>query len=116
LIGEPELDLLPDGAILVNVARGAVVNEKPLYERLKVGKLSAGLDVWYNYPRRGEPRTGVQPSQFPFHELDNVVMTPHVSGNADSIEPIRARDLARLIHAAERGKKIPNRVDLKLGY
>ena len=75
---------------------------------LKSGHVrGAGLDV--------APREPLPPDS-ELWQLHNVVMTPHVSGNADTIEQIRARDLAQLIQEAERGKDIPNRVNLELGY
>ena len=66
-------------AVLVNVARGPVVAERDLYEALTSGTIAgAVLDVWWRYPTADEPRR--RGSAFPFHELDNVLMTPHSSG------------------------------------
>ena len=51
-----------------------------MYNALKDGRLKgAGLDVWYDYPSGGDPEV-VYPSRFPFHELSNVVLSPHVGG------------------------------------
>lgn len=69
LIGEREFEIMKDGAILVNTARGEVVQEDAMIRALKSGKLfSAGLDVFY-----GEPN--VNPELL---KLDNVVLTPHI--------------------------------------
>lgn len=70
-------------AVIVNVARGPVIREKALYEALQSNRIGGAiLDVWYQYPdaagvkhARSQPR----PSQFPFHQLDNVIMSPHCS-------------------------------------
>jgi len=72
--------LMPSHGLLVNVARGAIADEKALFEALQ-GKRIAGaaLDVWYQYPERGSPATHA-PSDLPFAQLDNVLMTPHCSG------------------------------------
>ncbi|MGD2142874.1 MAG: NAD(P)-dependent oxidoreductase [Anaerolineae bacterium] len=119
LIGQQELELLPPKAVLVNVGRGPIVEEEPLYRALRDGTLyAAGLDVWYNYPEKqaGRPRT--PPSAWPFHELENVVMSPHRAGavGSDEIE-LRCMDhLARLLNARARGEKMPNLVDLEAGY
>jgi len=68
------------GKYLVNIGRGALVDEEGLYTSLKDGILAgAGLDVWYNYPGRKNPEP-VLPSNYPIHELRNVVMSPHKSG------------------------------------
>jgi phosphoglycerate dehydrogenase-like enzyme len=119
LIGAEELALLPEGALLVNVARGEIVDEAALYHALREGRLAAaGLDVWYNYPEDRESRTHTPPSRFPFHELDNVVMSPHRGGAFGSpyTEQARALHLARLLNAAARGEPMPNRVDVSRGY
>ena len=117
LIGEQELALLPDGAVLVNISRGKIIDEAALYNALKNGKLhSAGIDVWYNYPRNDEEQSHTLPSQFPFHELENVVMSPHRGGDALEIEQLRMGHLAKLLNALAQGDKEFNRVDLQAGY
>jgi phosphoglycerate dehydrogenase-like enzyme len=117
LIGPAELALLPPGAVLVNVGRGRIVNEAALYHALRDGRsLAAGLDTWYNYPADAEARAGTPPSAFPFHELDNVVMSPHRAGHSDQTENLRMVHLARLLNAAAAGEPMPNRVDLAAGY
>lgn len=79
LIDARRLALMKPSAVLINVARGAIVVEKDLYEALRDRRIAgAALDVWYRYPQaEGEPTL---PSAYPFHELDNVLMTPHSSG------------------------------------
>jgi len=78
MIGANELSRLGEDGIIVNVSRGPVVDEKDLYEALKDEKIAgAAIDVWYEY--RPEPdETGRKyPYHYPFHELDNVVLSPH---------------------------------------
>jgi phosphoglycerate dehydrogenase-like enzyme len=116
LIGARELALLADDAIVVNVARGRVIDETALYDELKSGRLRAGLDVWYLYPQDEAARTTQPPSQFPFHELDNVVMTPHIAGHTRDVEQHRRRELAQLLNSLTRGAPPPHRVDPQRGY
>jgi phosphoglycerate dehydrogenase-like enzyme len=117
LIGAKELALLPPHAVLVNVARGPIVDEAALYHALRDGALhAAGLDVWYNYPPDEAARAHTPPSDYPFHELDNVVMSPHRAGGSTETELQRMAHLARLLNAAARGEEMPNRVDLQAGY
>jgi phosphoglycerate dehydrogenase-like enzyme len=117
LIGERELALLPPDAVLVNVGRGPIVDEAALYHALHEGTLhAAGLDVWYNYPADEASRSHTPPSAYPFHELDNVVMSPHRAGGSDESEMRRMTHLAALLNAAARGDEMPNRVDLQAGY
>ena len=117
LIGEKEFSLLPSSAILINISRGKIVNQAALYRALKEHRIyGAGLDVWYNYPDSKESRENTAPGDYPFHELDNLVFSPHRGGKVVETEQLRMEDLARLINAAGRGDVIPNRVDLDLGY
>lgn len=117
LIGAKELALLPSGAILVNVGRGPVVQEQALYEALHEGRLrAAGLDVWYSYPEDRNGRTPTPPANFPFHELDNVVMSPHRAGGSDDTDRLRMKHLAQMLRAAAQGETMPNRVDVSRGY
>jgi phosphoglycerate dehydrogenase-like enzyme len=119
LIGAREIDSLPAGAILVNVARGPIVDEAALYHALISQRLfGAGLDVWYQYPTQSErdADTPVAPSRFPFHTLDNVVMMPHRAGWSEETEGLRIEHLAELLNAAARDEPIPSQVDLASGY
>jgi phosphoglycerate dehydrogenase-like enzyme len=117
LIGAEDLALLPPHAVLVNVARGPIVDESALYYALREGTLyAAGLDVWYNYPGGEQDRSNTPPSSYPFHELDNVVMSPHRGAASTETERLRMDHLAELLNAAARGEPMPNRVDLDAGY
>lgn len=78
LIGYTELELLGKDAILVNLSRGAVINEAALYEALKkqiIGR--AAIDVWYDYHPQPDKSGRKYPFTYPFHTLDNVVLSPH---------------------------------------
>ncbi len=117
LIGAAELALLPRGAVLVNVGRGPIVEAEALYNSLRQGHLlSAGLDVWYNYPPDSNPRSPTPPADFPFHELENVVMSPHRGAASDDTSRLRMLHLAELLNTAEHGEPLPNQVDLEAGY
>ena len=117
LIGARELALLPQDAVLVNVGRGAIVNQGALYQALRDGELfGAGLDVWYNYPADEEARSHTPPADHPFHELDNVVMSPHRAGGTKATGALRMKHLAALLNAAARGDPLPNPVDVAAGY
>ena len=73
------LALMKPSALLVNIARGAIVDEDALYAVLRERTIGgAAIDVWWQYPNAAEPER--RPSRHPFHELPNVIMTPHCSG------------------------------------
>jgi phosphoglycerate dehydrogenase-like enzyme len=102
LIGRRELARLKPTAILVNVARGEIVDEEALYQALQSGRLAAAaLDVWYRYPSGGAP---THPGHHPFHTLPNVLMTPHVSGWTEGMMEARAAVIAENIHRTARGE------------
>ncbi|MEM0053164.1 MAG: phosphoglycerate dehydrogenase [Candidatus Micrarchaeia archaeon] len=72
LIGEKELKIMKKNAILINAARGPIVDEKALYKALKEGWiLAAGLDVMEKEPPELDN---------PLFTLENVIITPHVGG------------------------------------
>jgi phosphoglycerate dehydrogenase-like enzyme len=102
LIGRREFALMKPGAFLVNVARAEIVDEDALYEALASGAVAgAALDVWYRYPRSAGPAF---PATRPFHELPNVLMTPHVSGWTDGMLHIRAGLIAENIRRVTAGE------------
>jgi phosphoglycerate dehydrogenase-like enzyme len=84
LFDRARLALLPDGATLINTARGWLVDTAALTDELVRGRLSAVLD-------HTEPE--VLPADSPLYELPNVLLTPHVAGSLGT-------ELTRLAHAA----------------
>jgi phosphoglycerate dehydrogenase-like enzyme len=106
LIGSAELAALKPSAWLVNVARGAIVDEAALLEALRANRLGgAVLDVFAEEPL---------PAGHPLWELDNVVITPHISGPSTpgEIAPIFNENLRRYL--AKRPLRFV--VDRKRGY
>ena len=116
IIGHHQLAMLAHQAIVVNVSRGPVVDQAALYEQLRSGRLRAGIDVWYQYPPDEASRSNTRPSFFPFDELDNVIMTPHLAAHTTSTELYRARELAWLLNALAGHGTPPTPIDLDRGY
>ncbi len=101
LIGEREFSIMKDGAILVNTARGEVVDEAAMLRALKSGKLfAAGLDVFY-----GEPE--VNPELF---KLKNVVLTPHIGSATERTRRKMAEMVCSDVVCVLRGEEPENRV------
>ena len=102
LLGERELGLMKPTAVLINVARAEIVDEAALYRALAQKKIAgAVLDVWYRYPTGPDPTF---PAHQPFHELPNVLMTPHLSGWTEGMLEARATVIAENIHRTARGE------------
>lgn len=117
LIGAKQLSSMIPGGILVNVGRGRIVDQAALYGALKDGNLNAaGLDVWYNYPKIPEERGSTAPADYPFHELENVVMSPHRGGGSKGTEILRMHHLAELLNSLHNGTPTQNQVDISAGY
>jgi phosphoglycerate dehydrogenase-like enzyme len=102
LLGDRQLRAMKPTATLINVARAEIIDEAALYRALREGTIAgAALDVWYRYPAESGPTF---PARHPFHELPNVLMTPHVSGWTEGMLEARATLIAGNIHRAARGE------------
>lgn len=114
LIGSRELTLMRPPRLVVNVGRAAVLDEESLFVACRDGVVSgAGIDVWYHYPASAEGP--VWPSQFPFQDLPNVVLSPHRAGDTDATESLRVAALARLLRSVLVGDPV-RPVNIELGY
>jgi len=107
LIDARRLALMEPGALLINIARAPIVDEDALYAALQNGVLGgAALDVWWQYLSPAEP--GRRPSRRPFHELPNVLMTPHCSGFTDGTVERRWGTVAANLDRFARGEPLEN--------
>ncbi len=96
LIGADELKLMKSSAILVNTARGPVVDEAALYTALTDGTIwAAGLDVFDQEP---------PPADNPLFTLDNVVLTAHLAGPTFESQTARVRNAFDNVQRVARGE------------
>jgi phosphoglycerate dehydrogenase-like enzyme len=108
LIGARELSLMKPDAILVNVARAAIVDEDALYEHLRGNPaFSAGIDTWWEEPDDDEP---FRP-RLPFLDLPNVIGSPHNSAITAGSLAEAARRAAENVARHLRGEAVENLVD-----
>ena len=75
IVDRRRIGLLRPGAVLINTARGGLLDEAALLDRLRLGDISAGLDVFAEEPL---------PVDHPLLGLDNVTLTPHIAWNTDA--------------------------------
>ena len=109
-IDRRRLGLLKPTTFLVNVSRAEIVDEDALYEALARRSIAgAALDVWYRYPTTAGTAL---PSAEPFHALDNIIMTPHVSGWTGGMLDARANLIAENIRRVAGGEPPLNAIAL----
>jgi len=102
LVDADVLAALPDGALVVNVARGRVVDTDALVAELVSGRLSAALDVTDPEPL---------PHGHPLWTTPNTVLTPHVGGNTDLSLPRTLDLMRRQVAALAEGRTFENLVE-----
>ncbi len=117
LLGKDELKLLGKKGLLVNIGRGFVIDEESLYTALR-DKIIAGaaIDVWYNYQPEPTPEDLKYPFSYPFHALENIVLSPH--RGASPMNDLRRWDeQIEIISQFARGEKsYLNTVNIDEGY
>jgi D-3-phosphoglycerate dehydrogenase len=100
LISAERLALLPEGAVLVNSARGALLDYAPLAEALHSGRLGAvALDVYDVEP---------PPADWPLRDAPNVIATPHLAGSSRQTAERAARIVAAEVGRYARGERLAN--------
>lgn len=99
LVGAEELALLPDGALLVNVARGRIVDTDALVAELQSGRLRAALDV-----TEPEPLS----AGHPLWDCENAIIVPHIGGASTAFAPRRDRLIAEQLRRLSSGEPLAN--------
>ncbi len=108
MIGERELRLMKPTAYVVNVARGAVIDNEALLRALKEGWIAgAGLDVFEQEPL---------PQDSEFWKLNNIVITPHIGGSSRQYQKRSVKIFCGNLRRYLEGKPLMNMVDKKAGY
>tara|TARA_R110001606_G_scaffold238009_2_gene386042 strand:- start:17072 stop:18064 length:993 start_codon:yes stop_codon:yes gene_type:complete len=101
LVNQDFLARLPDGALIVNVARGPVVDTDALLAETQSGRLRAALDVVDPEPL---------PEDHPLWDAPGVFITPHVGGRSDALKPRLARFLREQVRRIANGEELQNLV------
>jgi phosphoglycerate dehydrogenase-like enzyme len=117
LVDDEFVSWMKESSILVNISRAAIVVGEALFRALEEKRIrGAALDVWWDYPREWGG-SGVPPSEhFPFHELDNIVVSPHRAAYSEHIMRDQIRFVGKNLLRFTRGEKPLNIIDIDLGY
>ncbi len=108
IVDRQVLEELPDRAMLINIGRGLSVDESALVDALKAGRIAgAGLDVFEKEPL---------PADSPLWHMDNVIITPHHSGDVDDFMDRVMRLFADNLARYRAGEPLVNTIDKRLGY
>jgi D-3-phosphoglycerate dehydrogenase len=106
LIGADELAKAKSSLVLVNAARGGIVDEQALYAALKEGQIAAaGIDVYAKEPCTDSP----------LFELENVVATPHLGASTDEAQEKAGIAVAKSVRLALAGELVPDAVNVQGG-
>jgi D-3-phosphoglycerate dehydrogenase len=106
LIGEEELAQVKPSLVLVNAARGGIVDEHALYLAVKEGRVgAAGLDVFASEPCTDSP----------LFEFENVVATPHLGASTHEAQEKAGVAVARSVRLALSGELVPDAVNVQGG-
>jgi D-3-phosphoglycerate dehydrogenase / 2-oxoglutarate reductase len=106
LIGEEELARVKPSLVLVNAARGGIVDEHALHVAIKEGRIAAaGLDVFASEPCTDSP----------LFEFENVVATPHLGASTDEAQEKAGIAVARSVRLALAGELVPDAVNVQGG-
>jgi phosphoglycerate dehydrogenase-like enzyme len=103
MIGERELKIMKDSAIIINTARGGIINEPALIHALEAGEIGgAGLDCFSSEPL---------PEDDPLSKIGgNVILTPHFAGTTYDALSRMGRDAVHYLLAVLDGEEIPPEV------
>jgi len=106
LIGAKELAMLPEGARVVNTARGGIVDEAELARAIESGHVAgAGLDVFAEEPATSSP----------LFALDQVVVTPHLGASTKEAKDKAGAAIAEMVRLALHGDFVPYAVNVSAG-
>jgi D-3-phosphoglycerate dehydrogenase / 2-oxoglutarate reductase len=106
LIGKDQLAITKKGVLIVNAARGGLVDEDALAEAVRSGHVGgAGIDVYVTEPTTSSP----------LFELPQVVVTPHLGASTDEAQDRAGTDVARSVKLALAGEFVPDAVNVQVG-
>jgi lactate dehydrogenase-like 2-hydroxyacid dehydrogenase len=111
LVNSSILNAMKHSSVIVNIARGGIINEKDLYNALKEKKIGGAIiDTWFKYPTNKD-QNGFNPSKFNFNKMKNVIMSPHISAWSEEMIKRRSSIISENINRLYSKKKLMNKVN-----
>ena len=108
LFGAEQFSAMKSSARFINLGRGELVDEDALLEALQGGQIAgAGLDVFCTEPL---------PAESPFWDLDNVIVSPHISGDYQGHQEAMAEIFLENFERFQDGRELLNQIDKSLGF
>ncbi|MEQ3548925.1 phosphoglycerate dehydrogenase [Pseudonocardia nematodicida] len=105
LIGKDQLAITKPGVLIVNAARGGLIDEDALAEAVRSGHVGgAGVDVYITEPTTSSP----------LFELENIVVTPHLGASTAEAQDRAGTDVARSVQLALAGEFVPDAVNVQI--
>ena len=117
MIAEEQFAMMKPSVRLINCARGGIINEDALYSTLQNRRIGgAAIDVWYEYKPDPDDEGRKYPYHLPFHELDNLILSPHRA--ASPFDNLERWDevIENLKRLAQNRTDFLNQVDLEKEY
>ena len=106
LIGKDQLAITKKGVLIVNAARGGLVDEDALAEAVRSGHVGgAGIDVYVTEPTTSSP----------LFEIPQIVVTPHLGASTEEAQDRAGTDVARSVQLALAGEFVPDAVNVQVG-
>jgi len=103
MVGEKQFSMMKDGVMLINCARGGIIDEEALYDAMKSGKVArCALDVFEKEP----------PLESPLIDLPNIIATPHLGASTQEAQVSVAIDVAKDVARALKGEMVKNPVNM----
>ena len=110
-----EMFSLMEGKFIVNVGRSNIIEEKELYEVLKNKKIGgAAIDTWDEKPKN--KRTKLMPSEYSFHDLNNIILSPHAAMRVENGHERYVMDVTLNVINLITKDEVCNIVSYKKGY
>ncbi len=108
ILSRQRIESMKPGSYVINIGRGSLIDEPALVDALRSGRLAgAGLDVFSQEPL---------PTESPLWKMENVLITPHTSGNSPMHPRRTAAIFLRNLERYLKGEPLENVVDLEWGY